>query len=103
LKIALVYAAPAAKLKPEPRPPSARQPSSAGNVGASRPHPRLPITTSANPRVTAGRVPIRSAIAPPASIVIAAPAKNAVAIAPASADDRPNSARMIPSTGPWIV
>jgi hypothetical protein len=42
-------------------------------------------------------------MAPPASIVIAAPTKNAVAIVPASADDSANSARMNPSTGPWIV
>ena len=42
--------------------------------------------------MTAGRVPIRSAIAPPASIVAAEPTKNAVAMLPASADDSPNSA-----------
>jgi len=48
-------------------------------------------------------MPIRSAMAPPASIVVAAPAKNAVAIAPASADDSANSARINPRTGPWIV
>ena len=65
--------------------------------------PRLPTATSRNPRVTAGRVPIRSAIAPPASIVAAEPAKNAVAMLPASADDNPNSARIRPRTGPWIV
>ncbi len=80
-----------------------RQPSRTGKVGASRAAPRPPIVTSRNPSVTAGRGPIRSAIAPPASIVVAAPAKKAVAIMPASADDRANSARMNPSTGPWIV